>query len=171
MLKQLRLSLQNLLSVGIRNSKVSVEKAPILVAKTMLLDPMGRVLVLRRAPGDEDRAGGFDFPGGAMEEQDRDICDTAVRELLEETGIAVNKKDLKEVYTSTEYREGRAPLERHLSIANVVMGLVPVLREEEHDASWWFPSHILPEKFKGTNWYLGVIVAQKLNFLIPRPPV
>lgn len=45
----------------------------------------------------------MNLPGGKMEEIDKDIIDTAIRELFEETGIVVLREDLVLVYVIHKY--------------------------------------------------------------------
>ncbi|ANW17093.1 NUDIX domain-containing protein [Streptomyces clavuligerus] len=67
-----------------------VGSRPLLVpgAQVLLIDPDGRALFQRRAD-----TGVWELPAGACEEGG-DFAGTAVRELLEETGLRVEREDL-----------------------------------------------------------------------------
>jgi len=53
------------------------------------------ILLIKRAQRDDDPwSGQMAFPGGRRESGDRDLNETACRETLEETGIALRNKDV-----------------------------------------------------------------------------
>src|SRR5260221_7947749 len=64
------------------------------VAKTVLINPSGELLLLRRSQTDTRRPGQWDFPGGNVEEGEY-IENACVREILEESGITVSANDLR----------------------------------------------------------------------------
>ncbi len=72
-----------------------------IIAKTIVFDDAGNLLVLWRAADDGHRPGGFDFPGGNIDEGE-DIPAGAARELLEEAGLRLNESDLQLVFALTK---------------------------------------------------------------------
>lgn len=64
----------------------------VIVAACALLDRKGRVLLAKRPEG-RSLAGLWEFPGGKVEAGERPD-DALIRELREELGIAIAKKDL-----------------------------------------------------------------------------
>lgn len=55
----------------------------------IVIDPAGRVLVGLRGPSSRDGAGEWSPPGGGLEPEDDNIIAGARREVLEETGLAI----------------------------------------------------------------------------------
>ncbi len=60
------------------------------IAKVLVLNDEGQLLVLRRSLNDLHRPGGYDFPGGDIE-ADESIEDGVVREAHEEAGLQLAK--------------------------------------------------------------------------------
>jgi 8-oxo-dGTP pyrophosphatase MutT (NUDIX family) len=141
---------------------VSAETAPIVIAKTMISDSEGRVLVLRRSKTDKHRPGGADFPGGSLEDEDgNDPVQTAIREAREEVSIELAPDQIEEVAVMTETREhdGRV-FRRYLNVARLSVRAAEVkveLDPEEHGAvHGWEQPAALPELFDGTSWVIGI---------------
>jgi len=72
-----------------------------IVAKTVVFDEAGKVLVLRRSADDTHRPGGDDFPGGKVEEGEG-IFEGAVREIAEEAGLQMSPSDLQLIFATTK---------------------------------------------------------------------
>ncbi len=70
-----------------------------IVAKTLVFNDEGQLLVLQRSSDDVHRPGGFDFPGGAVHTGET-VTAGAAREILEETGIRLPDDKLQLVYAS-----------------------------------------------------------------------
>jgi 8-oxo-dGTP pyrophosphatase MutT (NUDIX family) len=70
-----------------------------IVTHTAIFDGDGRLLTLRRSADDAHRPGGFDLPGGKVEEGE-DIFAGAVRETAEESGLQLDAKNLQLVFAS-----------------------------------------------------------------------
>jgi 8-oxo-dGTP diphosphatase len=76
----------------------------VLVAACALIDPDGRVLIAQRPEG-KNLAGLWEFPGGKIEKGERPE-ETAIRELREELGIAVQEPCLAPfTFASHSYAE------------------------------------------------------------------
>jgi 8-oxo-dGTP diphosphatase len=71
-----------------------------LIAKAVVFNTAGKVLLLRRSQTDEQRPGEWDFPGGGIEDGEEIIAGVC-REILEESGIIVPMTDIKLFYTAT----------------------------------------------------------------------
>lgn len=110
------------------------------VAKSLVFNRDQKVLLLRRATHDTYRPGGFDLPGGAIEEGEEFIAG-ALREIAEETGLRIDSRDIHLIYSITR------PL--HKPALNVDVNIVRlffacktedpnvVVNPEEHDAYYW----------------------------------
>lgn len=72
-----------------------------IVAKTIIFNPAGRLLVLRRSDDDSHRPGGFDFPGGRVDDGES-VPGGATRELLEEAGLDLKEHALHLVFGTTK---------------------------------------------------------------------
>lgn len=70
------------------------------VAKTLIFNNEGKLLVLRRSLDDTHRPGGLDLPGGKVDKGE-DIIEGAVREIKEESGIDVMGDGLHWVFADT----------------------------------------------------------------------
>lgn len=78
------------------------QTAPVRIGvRTLVLDPQGRVLLVRHAYGDE----GWSFPGGAPRRRET-LAQTAVREVWEETGVRCRVERLLGLYDS--FVEGKS---------------------------------------------------------------
>ncbi len=89
----------------------------------------GKILIARRAPG-ENMAGGWEFPGGKLEESETpEEC--LRRELLEELGVVADVKDFffESVY---EYHQGAIRLLAYFT--DIVEGKI---RLSVHDDVQW----------------------------------
>lgn len=101
----------------------------------------GDVLLVRR--GNDPFRGCWALPGGFME-MDEDIAHCAIRELREETGLAVAAADLRlvGVYSAP----GRDPRGRTVTVAyrvDVPEGTCPTAGDDATEAHWW-PLAALP---------------------------
>ena len=72
------------------------------IAKCIVLNSRGEVLLLKRGMSAPRRPGEWDFPGGIVD-QDENHENAALRELKEEAGIAVTEAVL--FYASTKFDE------------------------------------------------------------------
>lgn len=69
------------------------------VVKAVVFNPEGKLLLLRRSETDTRRPHQWDLPGG-LKEEDEDCYGGLVREIKEESGLAVSR--LKLFYSKTE---------------------------------------------------------------------
>lgn len=76
-----------------------------IIAKAIVFNADGSVLLLRRSATDDKRPGEWDFPGGEIDPGE-DLTAGVIREMHEEAGITVAFDSAKLVYTeTTEYEE------------------------------------------------------------------
>lgn len=108
------------------------------VAKTVVLNPDGQVLLLRRSQSDPRRPGQWDMPGGGVEDGET-FAQGAARELEEEAGITVPANDLTLLYTGTDfYEREQHNVHRSLFVAHIGQTAAQnVQLSFEHDASQW----------------------------------
>jgi 8-oxo-dGTP pyrophosphatase MutT (NUDIX family) len=70
------------------------------VAKSIVRNPDGDVLLLRRSSTDTNRPGEWDYPGGNVDPGE-DIFQAGAREIFEEAGLAIDPAALKVLYAGT----------------------------------------------------------------------
>lgn len=108
------------------------------VAKVIVLNEHGEMLVLRRSQSDIRRPGQWDFPGGHVDDGE-DMRAAAFRETVEESGIVLADAQLAFAMSEmTEHGSGTwlvfmatAPADSHITLSS------------EHDAFQWMK----PEAF------------------------
>jgi len=107
-----------------------------IIARTVVIDPEGDVLLLRRSLTDDHRAGGFDIPGGRGEPGESDE-EAAVRELYEETRISTSVDKLELVHQLV--KTGREPNVEIVSLFYMLHLLErpDVVISDEHDKACW----------------------------------
>jgi 8-oxo-dGTP diphosphatase len=71
------------------------------VAKTIIFNGAGKLLALRRSEDDTHRPGGFDFPGGQVNDGET-IVAGAIREAAEESGLQLKAEGLQLVFATTK---------------------------------------------------------------------
>lgn len=112
------------------------------VARTMLFDEDGRLLMLRRSKDDVFRPGELDLPGGGIDDGE-EVVAGALRETLEEAGIELVPSDLHLVFarTHTAFLE---ELQYDVNIVNLTFAAkvpndTPVTLSDEHYEYGWYP--------------------------------
>lgn len=101
------------------------------VAKSVILNPDGAVLLLRRSQTDTRRPGEWDFPGGIIEPGE-DMAAGAAREISEESGLQVAPERLMLLYAATESYKGEVSVTRLLFMASVDTDAVQLSFEHDH---------------------------------------
>jgi 8-oxo-dGTP pyrophosphatase MutT (NUDIX family) len=133
-----------------------------LVAKAVVLNPAGQVLVLRRSQTDRIRPGGMDFPGGSVEPSES-YRQAVIREIAEETGIQVEKPDVSLGFTATTFYEGSSTI-RFLFVTKVADD-TPVTLSFEHDKHEWLDIEAVVKAFDHPVWGQGLSYLKEHNLL------
>lgn len=103
------------------------------IAKVLVVNDAGEILVLRRSQTDTRRPGQWDFPGGWVEEGE-DFTLAAVRETKEEAGIAIDRPPLVYAMSNIMDEHGAGTW---LFFVGQVKGRPEVTLSFEHDAYAW----------------------------------
>jgi 8-oxo-dGTP diphosphatase len=103
--------------------------------------PEESILLIRRAERESDSwSGHWSLPGGRREPQDRDLLQTALRELAEECGVVLSREDLS---AELPYATARRKVGAHLLVAPFVFCIEAtrptVLDPAEAAAALWVP--------------------------------
>ncbi len=107
-----------------------------IVAKAVVLNADGHVLLLRRSKTDTHRAGHWDFPGGANEPSE-DLIAGVAREVYEETGLTIQQSGLTLVYAATEpWAPSNESVTRLLFVARCPSESRVTLSFEHDDYKW-----------------------------------
>lgn len=122
------------------------------VAKTVIVDGNGKILVLTRSNTDPKRPGGLDFPGGELDTGE-DVLQGAVREINEEVGLHIAKSDLHIIHTHSKSAEGQIIL-RFLCIAKVNNPTINL--SFEHSDYKWMTLQEVVDKFETLSWAEGL---------------
>jgi len=120
-------------------------------AAVIIFDRKGQVLFLRRGPSDPWKPGHWNFPGGIVNPGETAI-DAAVREVNEEAGIHLKRKNLHYSFTMVSQRIGHASAP--VGATHIFWTKLPYtpkirMRDGEHDAAIWgslgsMPLPVLP---------------------------
>lgn len=104
------------------------------VAKVVVENGDGDILLLRRSKTDPRRAGEWDFPGGNVD-ADESHLDAAIRETEEEAGIVITDPAI--LYVATEkYEPKEESVNRALCYARVQNGVAVTLSYEHDEFKW-----------------------------------
>lgn len=106
------------------------------VAKAVLLNGEGRVLLLRRSATDTRRPGQWDFPGGGVEPGEG-LTAGVVRELQEEIGLPVPQSELVLAYAATEPWQPTNDSVTRLLFVSHIDGNTEITLSFEHDSFKW----------------------------------
>ena len=134
------------------------------IVKTALLDSSQRVLLLKRSVEDDDRPGGWDFPGGGVHEGE-DLLHAAAREILEEAGLDIPMNKLKLVYAGTDFSTAKQNSQnRPLFIAHVG-DVQKVKLSFEHEMYQWYSIDEAISLWSHPFWPVGLKYAVDHNLL------
>lgn len=128
---------------------------PTVIAKCIVTNPEGKVLILRREPNDSNRPGEADFPGGGVDAGESPT-ETVVRELQEEAGVDVEAKELTLIYGVTDEENNKIAITYLLKNYLGEISLSP-----EHDAYWWKSPDEASQALDGIRWQAGLEFAIK----------
>lgn len=134
-------------------------------AKVLVVNDAGEILVLRRSATDEDRAGGWDFPGGTVDAGET-FVDAAVREAQEEAGLTLRQPLL--VYGKSEHRPWGKGV--WLYYIEQVQGRPEIKLSFEHDAYEWLTPEVFLQKSDYPKHHEIITFLQRHKLLV-YPPV
>lgn len=100
------------------------------IARVIILNNKGKILILKRNPSEEHYPGLWDIPGGGMDKGES-LKDTAIREAKEECGLDVK---IQEDYFTVFHRTD-APVDIYGFLGGLTKGDV-VLSKEHTDFAW-----------------------------------
>lgn len=103
-----------------------------IVAKTLIFDKQGKILILRRSGTHPRFAHHFDLPGGEVE-QDEVPANTVAREIREETGLIIETSRLKLGFEKRLSNE----LAHMLFVTNLDSVRPEIILSWEHDTYEW----------------------------------
>ncbi len=136
----------------------------ITVAKTIVMNPDGQILLLRRSATDADRPGEQDYPGGWPESGETPE-QGAVREALEEAGLSLDTSKLLLIFTgTTAYPDTNKSVNRFLFFTKLDSQQDVVL-SHEHDAYQWVKPEEALKLFPHPFWGEGLKYALKHKLL------
>lgn len=114
-----------------------------IIAKTIVYNADGWVLLLRRSMTDDKRPGEWDFPGGEIEAGE-DFTFGAIREVKEEAGLAIHFDDMRLVHAETTIYDD---LHAIRLVYAVQLENPEVTLSFEHDNHQWVPQDKVLEEF------------------------
>ena len=124
------------------------------VAKSVVRESGGKLLVLQRSATDPHAPGRVDLPGGGVENNER-YAESAAREIGEEAGISVSVQGLQLVYTTSRLSsDGATTIVRFLYLTDVSDDKVVLSRE--HDRYEWLAVRDFCEIMDDTAWGEGI---------------
>jgi mutator protein MutT len=138
------------------------------VAKSVVTDDNGQVLLIRRSQSDVQRPGQWDFPGGGVEPGES-FLQTVSRELQEEAGITASPTAFSLLYAATAlqtFAEGQESVTKMLF--HIRLESRPdVVLSPEHDAFEWVSAEQALQDFPHPFYATGLRYAIE-NGLFPQ---
>lgn len=131
------------------------------VAKAIIYDADGDILILRRSGTHPHYAYQPDLPGGEVEPHEDPITGL-IREIEEEAGITIHPDTLEPAFQ----KPGDDGYTRHLYIAKLQHSKPDIIISWEHDQYTWMPPHKLikqPTKNHTDSYYIQAIEWLKPN--------
>lgn len=120
------------------------------VAKVFIQNDKNEILLLVRNSIDSHRPGGYDLPGGGVDEGES-IEMAAIREVEEESGIKLRPSDLKLIYGATGWPGnnyvGRVKLAFIASVDEA-----EIVLSDEHEKYSWEETRAAIKLLQGTVW-------------------
>jgi 8-oxo-dGTP pyrophosphatase MutT (NUDIX family) len=110
----------------------------VVIAKALLLDDAGNMLILRRSSTHPTLAHFPDLPGGLIE-PDEKLTEGLLREIREETGLIVAEHEVRPIYAGTEVYGDESRV-RILYAGRLPSGAKPhITVSQEHESAEWLP--------------------------------
>lgn len=138
------------------------------VAKALLYNPEGQILVLRRSKTHPVLAYEIDFPGGIIERNET-VIDGLLREIGEETGIRLTATDLNQMHDQPDELD-----EHHHVFVAQLLDTPDVHISWEHDQYHWADPQIILEALTShtspdTSWPVVIAYLQSQQHHIAHP--
>lgn len=118
------------------NQAVQKPMETIIVTKAVLANEKDEILIVRRSKTAPRRPLQWDLPGGGVESGDENFAKAVSREVLEETGIAVDHRDLRLVHTHGAIVDGTNVIWLHFAAS---VAKPDVKLSFEHSEYQWLP--------------------------------
>ena len=116
------------------------------VAKLVIIDGRGKYLLMERS-NHPTFGNDPDLPGGTLEEGEEPL-ETMIREVIEEAGIVIDHRHVREVYAGTEYSAHGT----HYSLYITELQHTPeIIMSWEHAAYEWLDREMFLVRSKGAN--------------------
>ena len=132
-----------------------------IVAKAVVYTDDGKALLLTRSQTDAQRPAGFDLPGGGVEARET-MQEAVLREIFEETGLAVTSTDVQLLWTKAVVDHGK-------NVIRLLYGCKThddaVHLSFEHDAFAWVPLASIAEELNHPHWSEGIRYAETNGLL------
>jgi 8-oxo-dGTP diphosphatase len=132
-----------------------------IVAKAVVYTDSGNALLLTRSQTDAQRPGGFDLPGGGVEARET-MNEAVLREIFEETGLALTPTDIQLVWAKAVVDHGK-------NIIRLLYGGKThddaVHLSFEHDAFAWVPLESIANELNHPHWSEGIRYASANGLL------
>jgi 8-oxo-dGTP diphosphatase len=124
------------------------------VAKTLVFNGEGKLLLLTRSSSDDHRPGGLDLPGGKVEDGE-EVLAGAVREADEESGLILNPSDMHWIYADTVVVR-RADIPDGVNLIRITYAVriesPEVALSHEHEGYAWYSLEEAIKATKGTRY-------------------
>ena len=112
------------------------------VAKTILVSPMGQVLLLRRSASDTRRPLQWDIPGGHTD-GDEVAEEAAIRETQEEAGVEITHSQLRLVYSTCSFFPPNLNVVWLFFVVNLDKEVEVSIGEEHTEFRWAYPDEAI----------------------------
>jgi len=133
--------------------------------KTIVLNPQGQVLLLRRSLTDMRRPGEWDLPGGGVDDVE-DFALAACRELMEEAGIEVPARHMHLAYAATDWYEDTSVSANRFLFVTQLANDVIVRLSKEHDEFKWVDVETAVNEFTHEVYVRGIRYAQAHHLFV-----
>ena len=138
-----------------------------IVARAVIQNEAGDILLLRRNQSDSVRPGDWDLPGGGVERGE--TIEAAVsRELQEEAGLNIDPSELMLFYANTEFsKQQQKSITRLMFLGRTSM--TDVLLGDEHNHAEWFDIPTALQKFPHHFYATGLRYGQTNGLIAAEP--
>lgn len=132
------------------------------VAKAVVFNGSGQMLLLRRSDTAKNRPGKLDLPGGKVDEEEDSLA-AVIREIKEEIDVDIQPEDAMLGYASTGHYD---------DLSTIRFLYIIYLRDEpeinlsyEHDKYSWASLNEVIDTYDHPNWNDGIKYLKKYGFI------